>query len=64
MVEQLFRNYDDQSVELYDLKSDLSETKNLVNQQPQLANQLNIKLTEWLKETDALMPSPPNPTEQ
>ena len=61
---KMIRNYDDQSVELYDLKSDLSETKNLVNQQPQLANQLNIKLTEWLKETDALMPGPPNPREQ
>lgn len=61
---KMIRNYDDQSIELYDLKSDLSETKNLVNQQPQLANQLNIKLTEWLKETDALMPGPPNPREQ
>ncbi len=58
---KMIRNYDDQSVELYNLKSDLSETKNLVNQRPQLAQRLNSKLTTWLEETDALMPKPPNP---
>ena len=57
---KMIRNYDDQSVELYNLKLDISETKNLVNERPQLAQRLNSKLTTWLEETDALMPKPPN----
>jgi len=58
---KMIRNYDDQSVELYNLKLDISETKNLVNERPQLAQRLNSKLTTWLEETDALMPKLPNP---
>ena len=59
---KMIRNYDDQSVELYNLKLDISETNNLVKERPQLAHRLNSKLATWLEETDALMPRPPNPS--
>jgi arylsulfatase A len=61
---KLIRNYDDGSVELYNLESDLSETKNLVKRYPDLASRLDRKLGRWLKETDAWMPRPPKPSEK
>ena len=59
---KLIRNYDDQSLELYDLKSDLGETQNLAKRRPRLAKRLNQKLSVWLTETGAPMPKPPNPS--
>jgi arylsulfatase A-like enzyme len=59
---KLIRNYDDGSVELYNLKSDLGETKNLAERHPNLAKRLDRKLGRWLKETDAWMPKPPKPS--
>ena len=56
---KLIRNYDDGSVELYNLKSDLGETMNLAKRHPNLAKRLDRKLGRWLKETDAWMPKPP-----
>ena len=58
---KLIRNYDDQSLELYNLKSDLGESKNLVKRRPRLAKRLDQKLSAWLKETGAKMPKPPKP---
>jgi len=58
---KLIRNYDDESLELYNLKTDLGETQNLARQRPRLVKRLNQKLTAWLSETKALMPKPPNP---
>ena len=58
---KLIRNYDDGSVELYNLKSDLGETKNLTKHHPRLAKRLNQKLTVWLNETNAWMPKAPRP---
>jgi len=52
---KLIRNYDDESVELYDLKSDLGETSNL-------AKRLDQKLSAWLADTEAWMPKPPRPS--
>jgi arylsulfatase A-like enzyme len=59
---KLIRNYDDQSLELYDLKSDLGETQNLAKRRPRLAKRLNQKLSVWLTETGAPMPKPPKPS--
>ena len=56
---KLIRNYDDNSLELYNLATDLSEKKNLAKEKVQLAKFLNNKLTAWLKETNAPMPRPP-----
>ena len=56
----MIRNYDDGSVELYNLESDLSETKNLAKRQPEIAARLNRKLGQWLADTGAWLPKPPN----
>ena len=58
---KLIRNYDDKSLELYNLKSDLGESKNLAKRRPRLAKRLDQKLSAWLKETGAKMPKPPKP---
>ena len=55
---KLIRNYDDQSLELYDVVGDIGETNNRAKDKPQLAKSLNDKLTAWLKETNAPMPRP------
>ena len=58
----MIRNYDDGSLELYDLRKDLSEKKNLARESPKVAKRLNQKLSRWLKETNAPMPTlQPNP---
>jgi arylsulfatase A-like enzyme len=58
---KLIRNYDDGSVELYNLKLDLGETANLAKRQPEIAARLNRKLGQWLADTGAWMPKPPKP---
>ena len=55
---KLIRNYDDNSLELYDMAGDIAETKNRAKDKPQLAKHLNDKLSAWLKETKAPMPRP------
>ena len=55
---KLIRNYDDNSLELYNLPKDLSEKRNVAKQNPKLAARLNKKLTTWLKATGAPMPRP------
>ena len=56
---KLLRNYDDGSLELYDLKNDLSEQHNLATQRPALADRLQRQLAQWLRQTGAPMPLPP-----
>mgnify|MGYP002624166720 CR=1 FL=1 len=53
---KLIRNYDDDSLELFDLEQDLSERTNLAADEPELAKKLNEKLTAWLTETGAGIP--------
>ena len=47
---KLIRRYDDNSLELFDLANDLSESQNLAHQQPDVAAKLNGQLELWLKE--------------
>ncbi len=54
---KLIRRYDDDSLELYDLRRDLGEENNLARQSPELAARLRKKLDAWLKSTGAKMPS-------
>lgn len=56
---KLIHFYDDDSVELYDLKSDLGESRDLAADQPGLAAALDQELTEWLRATGARMPYRP-----
>lgn len=53
---KLIRNYDDGSLELYDVEEDLGEARNLAQEQPELAAELDLLLGAWLTETGARMP--------
>jgi arylsulfatase A len=55
---KLIRRFDDQSLELYDLASDLGERTNLAAHEPELAAKLNRQLEVWLRETKAQLPTP------
>jgi len=57
---KLIRNYDDGSLELYDLKNDLGEQHNLAATRVPLADRLQRQLAHWLRQTGAPMPRPPN----
>ena len=53
---KLIKRFDDNTLELYDLENDLRESKNLASKLPQVAEQLDKKLTDWLIQTDAKLP--------
>lgn len=53
---KLIRNYDDDSLELYDLSTDIGEKSNLASQSPDLTQRLAGKLDAWLREMDARLP--------
>jgi len=53
---KLILHYDDNSVELYDLESDLGETRDLAKKLPEVATRLKVKLETWLDETGAQRP--------
>ena len=56
---KLIRNYDDNSFEMYNLRKDLSEKKNVSKQNPELVARLNRKLGDWLRATGAPLQRPP-----
>ena len=53
---KLIQFYDDASLELYDLKSDIGESHNLVAQKPDVTRQLHAELKKWLLRTKAQQP--------
>ena len=53
---KLIHFYDDDTVELYDLKKDSGEKNNLAKAQPKLAEELRDELKQWLKDSGAKMP--------
>jgi arylsulfatase A-like enzyme len=55
---KLIRFFEDDRVELYNLKDDLSETKDLAKVHPEKAEALRSRLNAWLKETGAQFPAP------
>ena len=55
---KLIEFYEDNHVELYNLKDDISEQNDLSRKLPQKAEELRIKLHAWLKEVGARMPKP------
>ena len=66
---KLIEFYDTQRRELYNLARDMSEAKNLADEQPQHVERLAPKLAEWRQEVDAQMPRPnpdytPNPADK
>lgn len=48
-------------VELYDLRSDIGETKNVAADNVSVVNQMITQLRAWQTETNAAIPSAPNP---
>jgi arylsulfatase A-like enzyme len=58
---KLIEFYEDMRVELYNLKEDLSETHDLVKEDPQKATELRELLHRWRQSVDAQMPIP-NPS--
>ena len=53
---KLIENYEDGSVELYDLEADLGERNNLAAQEPEKAEELRQRLEAWRLSVDAQMP--------
>jgi len=54
---KLIEFFEDGKLELYDLKSDVGETKNLAATMPAKAKELHDKLLAWRKEIGAKMPT-------
>ena len=55
---KLINFYDDDSVELYDVVNDVSETHNLLDEFPEKAIEMKADLFSWLKSSGARMPTP------
>lgn len=53
--------YENQTKELYNLKDDISETTNRIEQEPDRAESLYADLNEWLQRTSAYIPRDRNP---
>jgi len=54
---KLILNYDDDSVQLFDLASDLGEQSNLAEAKPEVARSLKVQLDNWLATTKAGLPT-------
>lgn len=52
--------YEDGRLELFNIREDLSETKNLADQNPEMVKTLHTRLIAWRKEVNAVMPTPNN----
>jgi arylsulfatase A-like enzyme len=55
---KLIEWYEDGSLELFNVRDDLSEKKNLATERPDLVKKLHAKLIAWRKSVNALMPTP------
>jgi len=55
---KLIEYFEDNHVELYNLKDDLSETKDLAAAMPEKAEELRKKLAAWRQKVGAQMPTP------
>lgn len=55
---KLIEFYEDNRVELYNLKADIGEKNNLAETMPEKAAELHKMLKHWRKEVDARMPTP------
>ena len=55
---KLIEFFNDMNVELYDIKNDISEKKDLAKARPQLADEMRMRLHAWRQEVGAQMPVP------
>ena len=58
---KLIYYYEDKSVELFNLKNDLSEEHDLSQTHSDKKKELYTKLMDWLRQTRAPIPTQPNP---
>lgn len=58
---KLMEFLEDGRLELYNLREDVGETKNLVNSMPAKAKELHTRLVAWRAEVKAAMPRPNHP---
>ncbi len=55
---KLLKFFEGDEVELYNLKDDISETRDLSSEQPQRATEMKTRLDDWLKQSGANLPRP------
>ena len=55
---KLIESYEDMRVELYNLRDDLGETRDLAKAKPEKATELRALLHKWRESVDAQMPTP------
>lgn len=55
---KLIKNYDDDSVELYNLAQDIGEQIDLSSKKPEIAQGMKTELEQWLLDSGAKMPKP------
>ena len=55
---KLIENFADGSLELYNLKEDISEKRNLAESKPDVASTMQKRLAVWRKASGAAMPLP------
>jgi len=53
---KLIENFEDQTLELYDLEADTGEMNNLVNVHPERVRQMHARLKAWQESVKALIP--------
>jgi arylsulfatase A-like enzyme len=53
---KLIQYFEDMHYELYNLKADIGETKNLSKEQPEKVKELGMLMINWRKEVNAQMP--------
>jgi len=58
---KLIKRYEGKPFELFDLKNDMAETTDLSEKMPEKVQELDARLTAWLKDTAAKVPIP-NPS--
>lgn len=58
---KLHQYFEDNGIELYNLETDLGESKNLANSNPEKASELLEKLNIWRNQIHAPVPTEPNP---
>ena len=53
---KLIYNYEDETIELYNIKDDIAEKNNIALANKDITERLKSKLFKWLKENNARMP--------
>ena len=53
---KLMEYLEDGKLELYNLRDDLGETRNLATGKPEIASQMHARMVAWRKEINAPMP--------